>query len=138
MGLKREHWRTASPIRAIFREAFEAAGLAYFNPHSLRKTLGTLGERVCQTPEQFKAWSHNLGYEEVMTTLTSYGAVQTLRQWEILRDLAQPAAPPFMPSVDAIAEALALRLGLTSDSRLHGFSADSTHPCDGLALGGLG
>lgn len=32
-GLERRHWRGASPIRAIFREAFVGAGLPYFNPH---------------------------------------------------------------------------------------------------------
>lgn len=32
-GLERRHWRGASPIRAIFREAFVGACLPYFNPH---------------------------------------------------------------------------------------------------------
>jgi len=47
VGLKREHWRTSAPIRGIFRQAFEGAGLPYFNPHSLRKTLVTLGQTLC-------------------------------------------------------------------------------------------
>ena len=64
VGLKREHWASAAPIRTIFREAFAAAGLPYFNPHSLRSTLVRLGETLCQTPEQFKAWSQNLGHGE--------------------------------------------------------------------------
>ena len=64
-GLERKHWSTASPIRTIFREAFERAGLPYFHPHSLRKTLARLGEQVCQSPEDFKAWSQNLGHEQV-------------------------------------------------------------------------
>src|SRR5271170_4257393 len=55
-GLEPTHWSTASPIRGIFREAFECAGLSYFHPHSLRKTLARLGEQVCQSPEDFKAW----------------------------------------------------------------------------------
>jgi hypothetical protein len=67
-GLKRAHWSSAAPIRAIFREAFQAAGLPYFNPHSLRNTLARLGEVLCQTPEEFKAWSQNLGHEGVLTT----------------------------------------------------------------------
>jgi integrase len=58
-GLSREHWRNASPIRAIFREAFASAGLPYFNPHSLRSTLVQLGQEVCKTPEQFKACRRN-------------------------------------------------------------------------------
>ncbi|MFT6693816.1 MAG: integrase/recombinase XerD [Neolewinella sp.] len=57
VGLKREHWSTASPIRQIFKNAFEAAGLPYFNPHSFCNTLAVLGEKMCQTPKDFKAWS---------------------------------------------------------------------------------
>jgi integrase len=38
-GLSRSHWSTATPIRTIFKEAFTKAGLPYFNPHSLRRTL---------------------------------------------------------------------------------------------------
>jgi integrase/recombinase XerD len=75
-GLQKAHWRNASPIRTIFREAFIAAGLPYFNPHSFRKTLVTLGQQLCQTPEEFKSWSQNLGQEDVLTTLYSYGHVQ--------------------------------------------------------------
>jgi hypothetical protein len=54
-----------------------------------------LGERLCQTPEQCKAWSQNLGHFRVMTTLTSYGAVASHRQAELIRGLAEsrPAAP---------------------------------------------
>jgi len=63
--MDRRHWTTATPIRTIFREAFEGAGLPYFNPHSFRNTLVRLGQDVCQTPEQFKAWSQNLGHEGV-------------------------------------------------------------------------
>jgi integrase len=56
IGLRRgDCWQGAGPIRDIFRNAFAAAGLPYFNPHSLRDTLVQLGEQVCTTPEQFKA-----------------------------------------------------------------------------------
>ena len=88
-GLERKQWNTAGPIRTIFREAFEGAGLPYFHPHSLRKTLTLLGEQVCKTPEHFKAWSQNLGHERVLTTFTSYGAVRTDRQGEIIRGLSK-------------------------------------------------
>ncbi len=63
VGLKRKHWSTTTPIRKIFRDAFESAGLPYFNPHSIRDTLVRLGQTTCQTPEYFKAWSQNLGHE---------------------------------------------------------------------------
>jgi integrase len=84
-GLDRKHWSSAGPIRAIFKEAFAAAGLPYFNPHSFRKTLALLGQTLCRTPEEYKAWSQNLGHEHVLTTFCSYGDVSSHRQMEILR-----------------------------------------------------
>jgi len=89
-GLKREHWSTATPIRKIFHDAFTTAGLPYFNPHSFRNTLAQLGEKVCKTPEDFKAWSQNLGHTKVLTTFLSYGEVAYQRQGEIIRDIAMP------------------------------------------------
>lgn len=89
-GLKRKHWRTTAPVREIFRESFKKAGLPYFNPHSFRNTLACLGEKICKTPEDFKAWSQNLGHEGVMTTFLSYGQVAQRRQCEILKQLAIP------------------------------------------------
>jgi integrase len=91
-GLDRERWSNASPIREIFKQAFERAGLPYFNPHSFRNTLVTLGEQLCQSPEAFKAWSQNLGHEGVLTTFYSYGAVATPRQGEIIRGMTSDCA----------------------------------------------
>jgi integrase len=93
IGLSREFWSDAAPIRRIFKLAFEGAGLPYYNPHSIRKTLTQLGERVCQTPEEFKAWSQNLGHEQVMTTFRSYGLVPQSRQAEIMHKLSEPKPP---------------------------------------------
>jgi len=110
-GLSREHWSSAAPIRKIFREAFLSAGLPYFNPHSFRNTLVQLGQKVCKTPEQFRAWSQNLGHEKVLTTFLSYGEVACQRQGEIIRDLATPQKP--VPSdADEIAEAVYKKLRL--------------------------
>jgi integrase len=89
-GLDRKHWSNATPIRKIFCEAFSRAGLQYFNPHSFRNTLVRLGQDVCTTPEEFKAWSQNLGHEQVLTTFLSYGEVTCPRQGEIMRGLANP------------------------------------------------
>lgn len=41
-------------------------------------------------PEQFKAWSQNLGREKVLTTFLSYGEVACQCQGEIIRNLAPP------------------------------------------------
>jgi integrase len=46
VGLNRVGWRNATAIRRIFQEAFERADLPYFNPHSFRKTLAALGEKL--------------------------------------------------------------------------------------------
>ncbi len=108
-GLRREHWKTAAPIREVFRGAFRQAGLPYFNPHSLRSTLVQLGETLCRTPEDFKAWSQNLGHEGVLTTFHSYGAVGTRRQGEIICGLSQ--SPHAVPAIaEEIASALFRRL----------------------------
>lgn len=93
-GLDRRHWSTAEPIRRIFRASFTSAGLPYFGPHSFRDTLAQLGERVCTTPEEFKAWSQNLGHENVLTTFTSYGAVASHRQASLIRGLGTARLPP--------------------------------------------
>jgi integrase len=108
-GIAREHWSTASPIRSIFREAFMSAGLPYFNPHSFRNTLAQLGEEVCKTPEQFKAWSQNLGHEKVLTTFLSYGEVACQRQGEIIRNLMTPQRSA-STNADEIAEAVFKKL----------------------------
>jgi integrase len=86
-GLDRKHWSGAGPIRTIFKDAFSAAGLPYFNPHSFRKTLALLGGQICKSPEEYKAWSQNLGHENVLTTFSSYGDVARNRQAEIIRAL---------------------------------------------------
>jgi len=84
-GLDRKHWSSAGPIRTIFKDAFALVGFPYFNPHSFRKTLALLGGRICKTPEEYKAWSQNLGHDHVLTTFSSYGDVSSYRQAEIIR-----------------------------------------------------
>jgi integrase len=87
VGLDRKNCSNSGPIRAIFKEAFASAGLPYFNPHSFRKTLALLGGKLCRTPEEYKAWSQNLGHESVLTTFSGYGNVNSYRQMEIIRSL---------------------------------------------------
>ena len=53
--------------------------------HSFRKTLVRLGETACRSPEEFKAWSQNLGHEGVLMRFYSYGEVQPTRQSEIFK-----------------------------------------------------
>lgn len=84
-GVEPLFWTSAGPIRDIFKSAFGQAGISYFNPHSFRDTLVILGEQICKTPEQFKAWSLNLGHKSPLTTFTSYGPLSLHRQGELIR-----------------------------------------------------
>jgi integrase len=108
-GLERKHWSNATPIRTVFGEAFVSAGLPYFHPHSFRNTLARLGQDVCKTPEEYKAWSQNLGHEQVLTTFTSYNAVAYQRQGEIIRGLAA-TTPAGQSGADEIAKAMLKQL----------------------------
>ena len=58
--------------------------------HSFRKTLAQLGQRLCRSPEEVKAWSQNFGHDDVMTTFRSYGEVSSSRQAEIIKNLNRP------------------------------------------------
>tara|TARA_R100000365_G_scaffold3650_1_gene13076 strand:+ start:297 stop:578 length:282 start_codon:yes stop_codon:yes gene_type:complete len=69
----------------LFKGAFARVELPGYKPHSLRKMLVRIGMKKCKTPEEFKAWSQNLGHEEVLTTLMSYGRVPDHRQGELLK-----------------------------------------------------
>jgi integrase len=93
IGLMRDYWSDAAGIRRIFRERFEAAGLPYFNPHSVRKTLMQIAFRKQLDPEALKAWSQNLGHEDLATSLNGYGTVQDQRTSEIMGRLAEIGGP---------------------------------------------
>ncbi|HEY1945336.1 MAG TPA: tyrosine-type recombinase/integrase [Roseiarcus sp.] len=94
VGLDREPWTNANPVRAIFKEACALAGLPYFNPHSIRNTLVQLAYERKLDAERFKAWSQNLGHENCLTTFSSYGEIPPARQAEIIRELAKTADAP--------------------------------------------
>lgn len=86
-GLEPKHWITTDPARKIFRDAFTAVGLPYYNPHSFRQTLGHLMPEYCRDIESTLAWSQNLGHESPVTTFTSYGHINPHRQGEVLKGL---------------------------------------------------
>ena len=106
-GLTNEHWASAAAIRKIFKSAFVLADMPNFNPHSFRNTLAVLGETLCQSAEEFKAWSQNLGHEGVLTTFYSYGEVQESRQADIFKQLRQPHENKMDTNVVELAKALA-------------------------------
>lgn len=91
IGLAREHWSGTGAIRTIYKDAFTAAGLPYFNPHCFRHALARLGGQICPTIEHYKAWSQNIGHENVQTTLMTYGTVPANKQAELIRGLGAKA-----------------------------------------------
>lgn len=88
LGLSRDTYSNAGKLRTVIKDAFTSAGLPPFAPHSFRKTLGLLANEHCKTPEQFKAWSMNLGHENIATTLSAYCPVSPSRQGELIRGMA--------------------------------------------------
>ena len=81
----------------------------YFSVLIRLANAACLGQSICKTPEEFKAWSQNLGHDSVMTTFHSYSEVQVNRQAEILRELTKPPEIAY-PNADILAEAVARRL----------------------------
>ena len=104
-GIEPWHWSDAAPIRSIFRDAFLAANLPYYPPHTFRHSLVHLMQSLPLTPEQIKAWSQNLGHESVGTTLTAYGRIDPHRQGEVIRSIS---IDPSEPSEQVLAKIRAL------------------------------
>jgi hypothetical protein len=49
--------------------------------------LVRLGKKLCRTPEEFEAWSKNLGHEQMLTTFRGYGSIDPHRQGELIKSL---------------------------------------------------
>lgn len=88
-GLSRTPYGSGQPINNVVKAAFLAAGLHPFTAHSFRKTLAMLGDKVCKTLEEHKAWSQNLGHEYLATTISAYMPVSRERQREILQSVGR-------------------------------------------------
>jgi integrase len=90
-GFVREPWRAPGSVVKIFKDAFVTLDLPPFAPHSVRKTLTDLASAHCRTPEEFKAWSQNLGHDDVLTTFHSYGTLSPGRQRELIQGFSAEA-----------------------------------------------
>lgn len=85
LGIDREPWSSASSAAKTFKQAFIDAGQPPFSPHRVRDTLAELAKDHCRTPEDYKAWSQNMGHEDVLTTFRSYGSVAPGRQVDLMK-----------------------------------------------------
>lgn len=87
-GFEKEPFATSQIVRQVIGAAFTNAALHPFAPHSIRKTLAMLANQLCRTMEEHKAWSQNLGHENIATTVSAYMPVGPERQAEIIRGMA--------------------------------------------------
>ncbi|MEM9476712.1 MAG: site-specific integrase [Pseudomonadota bacterium] len=84
LGIERAPWASPSSAAKIFKQAFIDAGQPPFSPHRVRDTLAELAKDHCRTPEDYKAWSQNIGHDDVLTTFRSYGSVAPGRQVDLM------------------------------------------------------
>jgi len=84
LGLAREGFKNASKLNAIIQDAFANVQMPQYTPHAFRKTLTKHGDQTCRSMEELKAWSMNLGHENLTTTINSYLPVTTERQMELI------------------------------------------------------
>ncbi len=88
-GLDRVGYANSSKLNMIIRGAFAAVQMPQYTPHSFRKTLTHLGSEMTKTAEEFKAWSMNLGHENMATTINSYLPVTIERQMDLIRKMGR-------------------------------------------------
>tara|TARA_R100000005_G_scaffold96726_1_gene86828 strand:- start:15306 stop:16397 length:1092 start_codon:yes stop_codon:yes gene_type:complete len=85
-GLSREHYANAAQVRDIFRAAFKAVGLPYYNPHLFRNTIVKWALKYMSQYE-LKALSQNIGHEHLATTYSPYGKLSLDEQIDALEKI---------------------------------------------------
>lgn len=102
IGLTKERWADAGPMRKIFKEAFTQSGFVYRSPHRVRDTMVAHMDDLGLTGKQQKAWSQNIGHKNFATTINCYG---TLSQEERHKSMMEiPDEPKSGKSLDDLAE----------------------------------
>lgn len=86
-------------VRQIIKRACKAIGILSFNPHAIRSTLALYGQELCRNPKQFKAWSQNLGHENVATTDNYYAKLDVNEQFTVLDNLRTTSASTEMQNL---------------------------------------
>jgi hypothetical protein len=79
--------KTSLAVTEAFRVASETCDLNYM-PHSNRHCLAALGDLLCRTSDQTKAWSKNLGHSSVKITKTHYGMLTETLKREVFENFS--------------------------------------------------
>lgn len=87
LGLARVGFANAAKLNAIIRGAFAAVQMPEYTPHAFRKTIAALGDQLCRNQTEFKAWSMNMGHDNVATTVNSYLQLTVQGQLETIRKM---------------------------------------------------
>lgn len=87
LGLSKDVYSNGTTICRIIKQSFESAGLPGFGPHSFRKTLARIGDELCIDLKSIKAWSLNLGHDNVAMTIGSYLPISTTEQAELIKGM---------------------------------------------------
>ncbi len=82
-------WKNTGSPRKIFEKRSRQAEIKYYKPHSFRDLLVKEISKLPLTEEQKKAFSQNLGHEDVGTTFGNYGygKISEDRQIEIIKGI---------------------------------------------------
>ncbi|MCP9482670.1 tyrosine-type recombinase/integrase [Shimia sp. CNT1-13L.2] len=74
---------TSDAVARAFSEASKLVGKSY-TPHSARHCLKALGDKMCRTLEERKAWSKNLGHSSEKVTETYYAKMTESQSAELI------------------------------------------------------
>lgn len=86
-------------VRQIIKRGCQAISIPSFNPHAIRATLALHGQELCRNPKQIKAWSQNLGHENVATTDNYYAKLDVNEQFTVLDNLRATSASTEMQNL---------------------------------------
>ncbi len=81
--------KSSTSLRKIFEKRFKQFGIQYYHPHTFRHFVIKEMSKFPMTKEEEKAYSQNMGHENVGTTFGSYGYghIEEKRQIEIIRNI---------------------------------------------------
>lgn len=99
-GFERRCWATSQSVRTIFARACKAAGLPYFNPHTMRAMQVRWLHSLDPTEEELKALSQNLGHEDVAVTRVHYGRLDSDHQAKLVAEMGAEEAARGNPESD--------------------------------------
>lgn len=85
IGLRRDCYASAGPLRDVIKNAFANADLPQFAPHSFRKTLVRWADKHYPTRAAFKAFSQNIGHDSIVTTSGAYLPITEEQQADLIR-----------------------------------------------------